>query len=121
WPWELLIDEVRLIMRTEPNYHLLISLLLGWALAALALISLPRMHVLERLYVLAIVGLALCYYIGDIDPYMALPRHIMLAFPLYTALAERQGGGRRFWLVALPGAALNLLLLGLYVYRGWIP
>jgi hypothetical protein len=121
WPWELLIAEVRLIMRSEPNYHLLINLLLGGALAALALISLPRMHVLERLYVLGIVGLALCYYIGDIDPYMALPRHIMLAFPLYTALAERQGSGRRFWLVALPGAALNLLLLGLYVYRGWIP
>lgn len=121
WPWELLIDEVRLIATTQPNYHLLINLLLGWALAALALISLPRMHLMERLYVLAIVGLALCYYIGDIDPYMALPRHIMLAFPLYTALAERQGGGRRFWLVALPGAALNLLLLGLYVYRGWIP
>ena len=121
WPWELLIDEARLIARSEPNYHLLINLLLGLALAALALASLPRMHPLERLYVLGIVGLALCYYIGDIDPYMALPRHILLAFPLYTALAGRPGGGRRFWLVALPGAALNLLLLGLYVYRGWIP
>lgn len=68
-----------------------------------------------------IVGLALCYYIGDIDPYMALPRHIMLAFPIYPALAARLGRSPRFWLVLGLGAALNLLLLGLYVFRGWIP
>lgn len=120
WPWELLIDQLRLIARSDPNYHLLIDLLLGWALVAAALLSLPRMHPLERLYTLAIVGLALCYYIGDINPYMALPRHILLAFPLYIPLAT-QLGGPRFRLVALLLLAVNLLLAGLYFFRGWIP
>lgn len=121
WPWELLIAEIALIRTTDPNYHLVINLLLGWFLVLLVLLSLPRMHPFERLYALVIVGLALCYYIGDIDPYMALPRHIMLAFPLYPALAARLGRSPRFWLVLGLGAALNLLLLGLYVFRGWIP
>lgn len=121
WPWELLIDQVRLIARSSPNYHLLIDLLLGWGLVAAALLSLRQMHILERLYVLAIVGLALCYYIGDINPYMALPRHIMLAFPLFFPLAAQLGHGPHFRLIALLLLVVNLMLAGLYFFNGWIP
>lgn len=121
WPWELLVDQIQLIARSNSNYHLLIDLLLGWALVAAALLSLRSMHILERLYVLAIVGLALCYYIGDINPYMALPRHIMLAFPLYFPLAAQLGHSPRFRLAALLLLTVNCMLAGLYFFNGWIP
>jgi hypothetical protein len=121
WPWELLFDQIALIRTSATNYHLTIDLLLGWLLIGVVLLGLRGMHTLERLYSLAIVLLALCYYIGDINPYMALPRHIMLAFPLYITLAMQPGHGRRFGLIVICVLFVNLLLAGLYFFQGWIP
>jgi hypothetical protein len=121
WPWELLFDQIALIRTSATNYHLTIDLLVGWLLIAVVLLGLRGMHMLERLYSLAIVLLALCYYIGDINPYMALPRHIMLAFPLYITLAMQSGHGRRFSLVVISALCVNLILASLYVFQGWIP
>lgn len=121
WPWELLFDQITLIRTSVITYHLTIDLLLGWLLIGVVLLGLRGMHMLERLYSLAIVLLALCYYIGDINPYMALPRHIMLAFPLYITLAIQAGQGRRFSLIVIAALFVNLLLASLYFFQGWIP
>ncbi|MFL5800723.1 MAG: hypothetical protein ACJ8CR_03180 [Roseiflexaceae bacterium] len=121
WPWELLLDQLALIRMSTVNYHLVIDLLLGWALVIAVLLGLRRMHPLERLYAIAVVMLGLCYYIVEIDPYMALPRHIMLAFPLYITLAARSGHGQRLGLIVIGALLVNLFLAGLYFFGGWIP
>jgi mannosyltransferase PIG-V len=121
WPWDLLFDQITLIRTSEVNYHLLIDLLLGWLLIGVMLLGLRGMHVLERLYVLALVMLALCYYIGDVDPYMALPRHIMIAFPLYITLAAHIGQRWRFGPIVMGALLINLFLAGLYFFQGWVP
>jgi hypothetical protein len=119
WPWELLIDEVRLII-ARPQLHLLIDLGLGWAGVAAVAAAFPMLHASERLYCLGIVALALCYYIGDINPYMALPRHILIAFPLYIGLAKRLPG-RHTLIAAELLIPANLLLAALFIAQGWIP
>lgn len=121
WPWEALIDQVRLIFTTPYSYHLVIDLVLGWAGVLVILLGLRSLTIYERLYSLAIAGLSLCYYIGAHSPYMSLPRHIMLAFPLYIVLARWCGQGRRWRALLVGGFLFNLLLAGLFVRRGWVP
>jgi hypothetical protein len=74
-----------------------------------------------RIYVLAIVLVSLGYYTGPFYPYMGLPRHLLLAFPVLIGLAPRF---RRPWLrlFALAGGVLGMLFLLLqYVIHGWVP
>lgn len=121
WPWVPLAAELRLIAASPVNYYMLIDLLLGWGAALVALAALRRMDALERLYTLTIVGLALCYNNGDLSPYMALPRHMLLAFPIAIALARWAGRRMRMYLLIEVGLLFNLFLAGLFVYRGWVP
>jgi len=121
WPWESLGAELRLIFSSSNAYYMVIDLILGWTGLAIVLVGLRWMDSLERLYSIGVVALALCYYNGDLSPYMALPRHVMLAFPLFVVLAR--WAGRRLRLYALLEVALlmNLFLVGAFVYQGWIP
>ena len=65
--------------------------------------------------------MALCYYNGSLSPYMALPRHVLIAFPLLVVLARWAGRGPRLWLLLAIGLFVNLFLVGLFVHNGWIP
>jgi hypothetical protein len=121
WPWELFIDQVRLILMSPVSYHLAIDLVLGWALILVLLFGLRDMHMTERLYSLGVVVVALCYYIGDIEPYMALPRHIMIAFPLFIVLSRWAGRGSRLWILIQIIVLVNFFLASLFVLQGWVP
>jgi hypothetical protein len=121
WPWVALSSQAYLIATTANNYDLAIDLALGLTMAAAVVLGLRRLHITERLYSLAALGLALCYYNGDLNPCMALPRHILIIFPLYIALAQwvgRGDWGRR----ALIGLLmLNVFLCGAFIRHGWVP
>ncbi len=121
WPWEALIAQVRLIFTAPYSYYLVFDLLLGWAGVLVICFGLRKMTVYEALYSLAIVGLSLCYYNGDRSPYLSLPRHILIAFPLYIVLARWTGQHHMWRWLLLGGGLLNLLLTGLFVRRGWVP
>ena len=42
-----------------------------------------------RIYALAITLLAFSYHTGPLYPYMGLPRHLLLAFPVFIGLGAR--------------------------------
>jgi hypothetical protein len=120
WPWEPLIDELRLILTTAESYDLVIDLLLGWAGVLIVAFGWRLMHTQERLYCLAIVVLSLCYYNGDRSPMLSLPRHMLLAFPILIVLARWAGPGRKLRLAIEVLAFVNLFLAGAYVRHGWV-
>jgi hypothetical protein len=121
WPWEPLIDELRLIFSRADSYDLVIDLVLGWAGVLIVAFGWRLMHTQERLYCLAIVVLSLCYYNGDRSPMLSLPRHMLLAFPIFIVLARWAGHGRTLRLLIEVFALVNLFLAGAYVRHGWIP
>ena len=121
WPWEPLIDQVRLIFTTPDSYDLAIDLALGWAGVLVIAFGWRRIPMHERLYSLAILVLTLCYYNGYRSPSLSLPRHVLLAFPLFIVLARWAGRGRRLRLLVELLACINLFLAGAYVRHGWIP
>jgi hypothetical protein len=121
WPWEVLGDQLQLIQLYPQKYPLYIDLALGWGLAAIVLLGLPKMTLAERWYSIGILVLSFCYYNGELMPYMALPRHVMLAFPLYIVLA-RWLHQPRTYRYALQGFGLfNIFLAGAYARLAWIP
>jgi hypothetical protein len=75
----------------------------------------------ERLYSLTITLLSLCYYNGVKSPLLSLPRHMLLALPIFIVLARWAGSGKALRMRITALAAINLLLLSLYVRHGWVP
>ena len=121
WPWEPLIDHVQLIITSPRRIELYIDLIFGWALVLAAIFGLPRMTIAERLYCVGILILSLCYYNGERFPYLTLPRHMLIAFPLYVALARWLVNPRLYLLAFNLCFVLNLCLAAIFGRRGWVP
>lgn len=121
WPWQTVAAQWKLLAATHA-YHLAIDLFFGGALVILALCGWKHLHPTERLFALAIVLLSLCYFNGAFQPLLSLPRHMMIAFPIYLTLAR--------WAVKTPtrqrltleiAFVLNLFLAAAYFRYGWVP
>ncbi len=120
WPWEGIIDQTWLVFTQPYSYYLAFDLVLGMAMVLVVVLGWRVLTMHERLFGLAIVGLSLCYYNGERFPLLSLPRHMLIAFPLYIVLAHWFAAGRRLrWLLVL-GVLFHLLLAALFVRRGWI-
>ena len=122
WPWQTAIAQWQRLMATPHGYHLAIDLFLGGAMALLALCGWKNLHPTERLFALCIALLSLCYFNGAAQPLLSLPRHVMLAFPLYITLAR--------WAAKTPARerltlelafVINLFLAAAYFRHGWVP
>ena len=121
WPWEPLIDQLHRISVTSNNYYMVIDMVLGWLMVLVVFVGLRGMHTQERLYCLGIVMLSICYYNGVLEPYMALPRHMLLAFPMFITLARWTSRRLTMQIVIEVGMLAHLFLLSAFVLDAWIP
>jgi hypothetical protein len=120
WPWQALWLALAKLARA-PEYSLLIDLTLAAAFIVLLGCAWRGMRISYRIYALTITLASFAYYTGPFYPYMGLPRHLLLAFPVCIGLAPRF---RRPWLrlLAVAGGVLGMLFLILqYVISGWVP
>jgi len=120
WPWEPLQAQIALLA-TKPTYYVAIDFLLGWLGVLILLKAMPIFTNAEKFYVSAIILLTTCYFIGDLNPAIAFPRHILIAFPLFIALARWTKGKVWFWMLLEVGFSFNFYLAGLYIRHGWVP
>lgn len=117
-PWETVMAQIRLI--NARNLDLLWDLLIGGVMIFWALSGWRHLHPAERIFAVTIVLLSLCYYNGHERPLLSLPRHMMLAFPLYISLArwiEQKSANIVFQLALV----VNFFLAGAYFRNGWVP
>ncbi len=121
WPWQPLWGQLKLIYQSPDELERIIDLVFGWALIAALMRHARRFTTAEILYSLGILIASLCYYNGAHGPYMALPRHILIAFPLFigVAIASQKFSNARIWIIA--GLSINLLLVLLTFSLRWIP
>jgi len=74
-----------------------------------------------RIYAVVIALVSFAYHTGPFFPYMGLPRHLLLAFPVFIGLGPVLCyRWQRLLMVGL-GLFGILFLLMLYVIQGWIP
>lgn len=119
-PWEAMGRALGRFA-AAPDLDLGVNLVvaLWWLLLAAA--AWGPMTGAERLYTAAVALAAFSYHTGPVHPYMGLPRHLLLAFPVFLPLGRVV---RRRWqrltLLAIAGLGW-MLLVGLYVLHAWVP
>ena len=122
-PWEPLLGQLN-ALASGGEAHLLLDLVLGLGIIAAVLGQWKRLTVAELWYCLGTAGVSLCYYNGAIAPYMALPRHAIILFPVGLLIARYLDGKNNpnyFKMAAVAGITFNCLLAYLYGSLRWIP
>ncbi len=120
WPWE----GIRLALvkvATQPDLDIWINLLIAGLFTFFLIIAWKYMRPSYRIYALLNTLISFGFHTGPFHPYMGLPRHLLLAFPVFIGLVSAL---KHPWMrLAVVGicACGNLFTLGLYVAEGWVP
>ena len=106
----------------DHNLAILTDLVLGMCMIVLVILSWRNLRNSYRVYVLIILIVSFGYHTGMhvSSAYMGLPRHLLLAFPVFIGLAPRvtPRAMRRLFQIGLYGV---LLLTFFHCLRVWIP
>jgi hypothetical protein len=119
-PWLTIWNGLGAFWRNQVSPYAYIDLLLSAGFIALLVLSWRYLRTSDRLYCLAIVLVSLSFYAADENPFLAMPRHMVLAFPVFIALARRYQFRRLpFLLFLLIECELGLLVT--FVWQRWVP
>jgi hypothetical protein len=120
WPWQALWLALTKFW-FAPDYSLSIDLVLGAGFVLLLALAWRNMRISYRIYAVAIVLVSFSYHTGMLYPYIALPRHLLLAFPVFIGLGPVFRGRRLRLCIVTFGILGMLFLLLQYVIEGWVP
>jgi Gpi18-like mannosyltransferase len=120
WPWQAIRNSL-VVLTTKPDIDIWVNLIAAGIFLLLLVISWKSMRLSYRLYSLTIALVSFSYYTGPIHPYMGLPRHLLLAFPIFIGLATViKNKWMKLLSVGISTAGMSFLL-GLYVLNAWVP
>ena len=119
-PWAALWRAFNVFWRGQAPAGAYVDMALGAVFIALFVLSWRYLRTSYRLYCLAIVLISLSLYTGQINPYIALPRHLLLAFPVFIGLALRYRL-RKFPLLLVLLVVGQMALLCSFVWQTWVP
>ncbi len=114
WPWK----AAWLAFKSAMHFQRLdtwLTLLLGLAFVPLAALAWKHLRTSYRLYVLLIFLVTFSYHTGmnnTSGAYISLPRHLLLAFPIFIGLGARCDARLRPFIVALGLFGIAFLLFG---------
>lgn len=119
-PWQAFGLALAKMWR-EPELSLGVDLILGVGFIVLLGFAWRNLRTSYRIYAVVIALVSFSYYTGPFFPYMGLPRHLLLAVPVFVGLAPRLQHGWLKLCLLMSGLVGMLLLLQLYVLHGWTP
>ena len=119
WPWKaafLAIQRALSLSYLNPW----IDLGFGFLFLVLIVLAWREMRASYRMYVVLIAVVSFSFHTGMTPTggaYLSLPRHLLLAFPVFIGLAPRVGH-RWVWALIIPGIAImTFLLFGFFWVR----
>jgi hypothetical protein len=120
WPWHAL--RLALVhLWVKPDWDLAVNIVLSAVFVGIVLLAWPRLRASYRAYTLATVLVSFSYHTGAVHPYMGLPRHLFLAFPVFIGLGQIVLCSRCRLLWIGGGFAGICFLILLYVLKAWVP
>ena len=119
-PWSMLWRSIIDLWHGGVSAGAYVDAALGAAFIGLLVLSWRYMRTSYRVYCVAIVLVSLSFYGGNVNPYIALPRHLLLAFPVFIGLAARYRL-RKFPLLLILLAVVQMALLCPVVWQTWVP
>jgi len=121
-PWLTVWRATKVFWRGGVSGDGYIHLSLSVAFTGLFILSWRYLRASYRVYCVAIFLIALSFYAGDINPLLAMPRHLVLAFPVFIGLAARYRLRTfPFALVLIVLTVCQVALLRSFVWHSWIP
>jgi hypothetical protein len=72
-----------------------------------------------RIYSIVIILVSLSFFTGPVNPYISLPRHLLLAFPVFIGYAARQRTGPSPLLMVVL-VVCQMAVLCLFVWQKWV-
>jgi hypothetical protein len=120
WPWQAFYLSIQKIF-TQPDIDIWDNIILGILFLLVLAVTWKKMRISYRIYSLVIALVSFSYYTGSIHPYMGLPRHLFLAFPIFIPLTPII---KKSWirLLAISISLLGMLfLLTLYTLNSLVP
>ncbi len=120
WPWESLTIALLHVWRTA-QFSLMVDLVVAGLFVGFLVAAWPALRPTYRLYCLVIAIASFSYHTGPFYPYIALPRHLLVAFPVFIGLGAVVRN-RWLWLLIWTLELAGFLFLALlYVIEGWTP
>ncbi len=120
WPWTAIKLGISKLI-TQPDTDIWINLILGLGFILLLVIAWKNINWGYRLYSVAIALISISLYTGPVHPYMGLPRHLFLAFPIFIGAAVAlDRPWKRLSLIGIFLLGWSFLLL-MYGLQAWVP
>ena len=120
WPWRALWFALVHFWQTL-EFSLGVDLVVGAVFITLLILAWPKMRISYRLYAVVILLVSFAYHTGPFYPYMGLPRHLLLAFPVFIGLGARLTNRRQRQVYLGLGLLGIFFMVLLYVIEGWVP
>ena len=118
-PWIAIWKTLQLLAGGRVHWGAYIDSMLGLVFICMFVLGWRYLRMSYRIYSLVIILVSLSFYTGTINPYISLPRHLLLAFPVFIGVAAR------YRIRLFPALAIFLIicqmgLLCLFVRQSWV-
>lgn len=120
WPWQAIYLAASKLF-SAPDIDLWVNIIYGVLFLAGFAIAWKNLRLSYKIYSFVIVFISFSYYTGPVHPYMGLPRHLLLAFPVFIGLAHELNTSWKRLLAIIPSIFAWLFLLLLYELNAWVP
>jgi Gpi18-like mannosyltransferase len=120
WPWLALFHAFQKLI-TLPDVDIYVNLIAGAFFLIILAISWKKMCTSYKIFSIIIAVVSFSYFTGTVHPYMGLPRHLLLSFPVFIGFSTAVNRPwTRLLIVALSSCGFLFLVL-LYVLNTWVP
>jgi Gpi18-like mannosyltransferase len=120
WPWNAAALSLPKLI-TNPDIADVMNILIGLSFVIYFAIAWKNMEPAHRIYSLVILFVSLSMFTGIRLIYLSLPRHLMLAFPVFIGFAISLKKPRLLLTIASLQLLVQIFMLFLYVTNSWIP
>lgn len=118
-PWVALWKALQLLWEGRVHWGAYIDSWLGLMFIGMFVLGWRYLQMSYRIYSIVIILVSLSFYTGTINPYISLPRHLLLAFPVFIGVTSRYRI-ERFPLLVIFLVICQMGLLFLFVRQRWV-
>lgn len=120
WPWESLWLALSKLVNA-PDADIILNLAVSLLFLFYLILAWPHLRASYRAYSIAITLISFSYHTGPIHPYMGLPRHLLLAVPVFIGAAPLFNRPWKRLLIIASSTAGWFFMLTLFMLEAWVP
>jgi hypothetical protein len=120
WPWKAFAYAIERTVQA-PDIDMIINLGLSAIFLLYTVFAWPYMTFGSKTFTVIIVLLSFSYSTGPIHPYQGLPRHLLLAVPVFVGLGKRVTAAWVRMALMASGILGQMFVVMAFVLHIWVP